>query len=79
MVIKRTSFDLLHNNFDASLCFEYFLDLNNAGVGNHFEDLQLRLSEEHVFRIIGIFYNMLNGNYLERVFVLSLVYSRVLA
>ena len=78
MVIKRTPFDLLHYNFDASLCFEYFLDLDDTGVGNHLENLQLRLSEEHVLRIIRIFYNMLNGYYLKRVFVLTLVYSRVL-
>ena len=72
MVAERATFHLLHNYHYISFALEYFFNLNDFGVGNHFEDLKLVLDERNHVGIEFTFVNILHGDDFLRVSILAL-------
>ena len=79
MLLQWASFYLLHYYHDVFLSLKDFFDFYHAGVSQRFKNLQFCLYQKNEPGIILLFYNMLNGNDLGRIFILALVDRRVLA
>jgi hypothetical protein len=79
MVLEGTTRHLLHYDLDIVLVFKDLDHFYYIGVGDHFDDLQLGLDKWDLFQVELVFLDVLHGNDLLRVFVLTLVDSRKLA